>query len=77
MVDVTYSFEASLVVHEQSILGLHIQVTEAMLQLFTLHVKSTVEEHQSLMGRQIILKWSYLMIFMRVLVAVNVRWCKV
>ena len=36
MVDVTYSFEASLVVHEQSILGLHIQFTEAMLQLFTL-----------------------------------------
>jgi len=30
-----------------------------------------------LMGRQIILKWSYLMIFMRVLVAVSVRWCKV
>ena len=29
------------------------------------------------MGRQIILQWSYLMIFMRVLVAVNVRWCKV
>jgi len=28
-----------------------------------------------LMGRQIILKWSYLMIFMRVLVAVSVRWC--
>lgn len=48
MVDVTYSFEASLVVHEQSILGLHIQVTEAMLQVFTLHVKSTVEKHQSL-----------------------------
>jgi len=33
--------------------------------------------HLTLMGRQIILKWSYLMIFMRVLVAVNVRWCKV
>ena len=29
------------------------------------------------MGRQIILNWSYLMIFMRVLVAVSVRWCKV
>jgi len=31
----------------------------------------------TLMGRQIILKWSYLMIFMRDLVAVIVRWCKV
>jgi len=30
-----------------------------------------------LMGRQIILKWSYLVVFMRVLVAVSVRWCKV
>jgi len=30
-----------------------------------------------LMGRQIIFKWSYLMVFMRVLVAVSVRWCKV
>ena len=48
MVDVTYSFEASLVVHEQSILGLHIQVAEAMLQLFTLHIKSTAEKYQSL-----------------------------
>ena len=28
-----------------------------------------------LMGRQTILKWSYLIIFMRVLVAVSVRWC--
>jgi len=32
---------------------------------------------KELMGRQIILKWSYLMIFMRVLVAVSVKWCKV
>ena len=32
---------------------------------------------KELMGRQIILKWSYLMIFVRVLVAVSVRWCKV
>ena len=32
---------------------------------------------KELMGRQIILKWGYLMIFMRVLVAVSVRWCKV
>ena len=31
----------------------------------------------ALMGRQIVLKWSYLMIFMRVLVAVSVKWCKV
>jgi len=46
MVDVTYSFEASLVVHEQSILGLHIQVTEAMLQSFTLHIKSTAEKYE-------------------------------
>ena len=29
------------------------------------------------MGRQMILKWSYLMIFMKVLVAINVRWCQV
>ena len=27
----------------------------------------------ALMGRQIVLKWSYLMIFMRVLVAVSVK----
>jgi len=31
----------------------------------------------NLMGRKIIIKWGYLMIFMRVLVAVSVRWCKV
>ena len=30
-----------------------------------------------IMSILIILKWSYLMIFMRVLVAVSVRWCKV
>jgi len=35
---------------------------------------SNYSMHQSdLMGRQIILKWSYLIIFMRVLVAVSVR----
>jgi len=32
---------------------------------------------KELMERQTILKWGYLRIYMRVLVAVSVRWCKV
>jgi len=38
---------------------------------------SRIAKSRTLMVRQIILKWGYLMIFMRVLVAVSVRWCKV
>jgi len=68
--DTAYEFK-------QSIESKYCELLNQPLDSFTPFIEKWRRLNSPLMGRQIILKWSYLIIFMRVLVAVSVRWCKV